>query len=138
MENSVLYTLQCKKGQRSPLASLRIAVDMVNERLISEREALLRIPCEQMHCCMYPMLSSEYFDLTNPDVKRNVLCRGLALYPGVVTGQLAFDSDEADDMVRRGIPTILYTHLTAESTITNLNVSPILHLPSPSRCDTRS
>lgn len=56
VENGRLYMLQCRNGKRTAKASVKIAVDMVKEGTLSEQEALLRIPANQMDFFLHPTL----------------------------------------------------------------------------------
>lgn len=60
IENGVLYILQTRNGKRTAQAAVRIAIDMVHEKLISEREALMRIDAKQMDYFLHPMIDSSY------------------------------------------------------------------------------
>jgi pyruvate,orthophosphate dikinase len=54
----MLFVLQTRKAKRSPIAAVKIAVDMVNEKLITEREALLRLDPAQMNFFLHPMIDN--------------------------------------------------------------------------------
>ncbi|CAN0453948.1 unnamed protein product [Scytosiphon promiscuus] len=56
VENGRLYMLQCRNGKRTAKASVKIAVDMVKEGTLTEQEALLRIPANQMDFFLHPTL----------------------------------------------------------------------------------
>lgn len=60
IENGVLYILQTRNGKRTAQAAVRIAIDMVHEKLISEREALMRIDAKQMDYFLHPMIDQSY------------------------------------------------------------------------------
>jgi pyruvate,orthophosphate dikinase len=92
VEDNHLYLLQTRTGKRSPAAAVQIAVDMVNEGLISSDEALSRIDPASLEMVLRPML--------DPDAKRKVIARGLDASPGAASGQVVFHSDEAQDLVR--------------------------------------
>ena len=60
IENGVLYILQTRNGKRTAQAAVRIAIDMVHEKLISEREALMRIDAQQMDYFLHPMIDPSF------------------------------------------------------------------------------
>ena len=99
VEESVLYMLQTRNGKRTAAASLKIAVDMAQEGLISEKEAVLRLDPGQLEQLLHPTISDE----AHPDI----LVRGLPASPGAARGQVVFDSDEAASLAEKGIDVIL-------------------------------
>ncbi len=130
MENGILYILQTRRGKRSPQASLRIAVSMVKEKLISEREALLRMQCSQLQACLHPMLDPQYRDSEVPEVKAKTLGKGLAASGGAEIGQAVFSCADAEAFRANGSPCILCKEFTSADDIAGLNVSvlPCLYL----------
>ncbi len=92
IERNKLYMLQTRSGKRTAPAALRIAVDMVQEKLITKEEAILRIKPEQLDQLLHPCL--------DPKAKKEVLCKGLPASPGAATGQIVFDPDTAEKWVK--------------------------------------
>ncbi|MGZ3687450.1 MAG: pyruvate, phosphate dikinase, partial [Bdellovibrionota bacterium] len=88
IENGTLYMLQTRGGKRTAAAALRIAVDMVREKLIDKKEAILRIKPEQLDQLLHPCL--------DPKAKKDVIAKGLPASPGAATGQVVFDPDTAE------------------------------------------
>ncbi|MBI4924437.1 MAG: pyruvate, phosphate dikinase [Bdellovibrio sp.] len=88
IERSKLYMLQTRTGKRTALAALKIATDMITEKLITKDEALLRIQPEQLDQLLHPCL--------DPKAQKHVLCKGLPASPGAVSGQIVFDPDTAE------------------------------------------
>lgn len=88
VERGKLYMLQTRSGKRSARAAVKIAVDMVEEGLISEREAVLRVTPEQVEQLLHRQI--------DPDAKYEVLAKGLPASPGAATGRVVFDADEAE------------------------------------------
>jgi len=82
-----LYMLQTRTGKRSARAAIRIAVDMVKERLITRDEALQRIEPESLDQLLHPML--------DPKAPRTVIARGLPASPGAASGVVVFTADDA-------------------------------------------
>ncbi len=88
VERGKLYMLQTRSGKRSARAAVKIAVDMVEEGLISEREAVLRVTPEQVEQLLHRQI--------DPDARYEVLAKGLPASPGAATGRVVFDADEAE------------------------------------------
>ena len=92
IERGDLFMLQSRRGQRTGAAAVRIAVDMVEQGIISQEEALLRIPPQAMNQFLLPSYSAE------DKAGARVLTTGLPASPGAARGKLAFS---AEDAVRR-------------------------------------
>jgi pyruvate,orthophosphate dikinase len=87
IEKGKLYMLQTRTGQRTPIAAVKIAVDMVEEGLIKKDEAIMRVDPHQVELLLHPMI----------DPKANVkpIAKGLPASPGAAFGKVVFDTDEA-------------------------------------------
>ncbi len=94
-----LYLLQCRSGKRTGRASVRIAVEMVKEGLISEREAILRVEPEAIDQLLHPSI--------DPAAPKRLLARGLPASPGAASGQVVFNADEAERRAGQGKAVIL-------------------------------
>jgi pyruvate,orthophosphate dikinase len=99
VERGTLYLLQTRNGKRTGSAAVRIAVDMVDEGVISEEEALLRVSADTIEQLMHPMV--------DPKAKVDVLVTGLPASPGAAAGQVVFDAAEAFEWAEAGKPVIL-------------------------------
>ncbi|MEG9884461.1 MAG: pyruvate, phosphate dikinase [Hyphomicrobiales bacterium] len=99
IENDTLWLLQTRSGKRTAPAALKIAVDMVDEGLISEREAMMRIEPESLDRLLHPTL--------DPRAECEVVATGLPASPGAVSGELVFDCDEAEKRHGAGRKVIL-------------------------------
>ncbi|MEX1109519.1 MAG: pyruvate, phosphate dikinase, partial [Dongiaceae bacterium] len=99
VQQGTLYMLQTRSGKRTAAAALKIAVDMVAEGLIDEREAVLRIDPASLDQLLHPML--------DPKAERHIISRGLPASPGAAAGQVAFTADEAEDRASHGESVIL-------------------------------
>jgi pyruvate,orthophosphate dikinase len=100
-----LYMLQCRVGKRTAFAAIRIAVDMVGEKLISEKEALSRIEPDQLNQLLRPI-----FDRAEKEAAvrgGRLLTKGLNAGPGAATGRLVFNSVDAEAWAKRGEKVIL-------------------------------
>ncbi len=115
IEKGKLWLLQTRNGKRTSKASIKIAVDMVNEGLIDKKEAVLRIDPQQLDQLLHPML--------DPDAPRNILAKGLPASPGAACGEVVFSADEAKDINEEGKPVILVRVETSPEDIHGMNAS---------------
>jgi len=99
IQEGKLYVLQTRTGKRTAEAAVKIAVDMVNERLIPKKEAVLRVTPEQLDRLLHP-----HFD---PKTKREVIAKGLPASPGAAVGQVVFDAETAEQWREKGKKVIL-------------------------------
>ena len=99
IENKKLWMLQTRSGKRTAKASIKIAVDMVSEKLITKDEALLRIDPKILDTLLHPTL--------DPKAKKNVIVKGLPASPGAATGKVTFNADDAEQMKANNQNTIL-------------------------------
>jgi pyruvate,orthophosphate dikinase len=94
-----LYMLQCRNGKRTGRAAVRIAVEMVKEGLITEREAVLRVDPSSIDQLLHPSI--------DPSAPKKFLARGLPASPGAASGQVVFTADEAERRAGQGMAVIL-------------------------------
>jgi pyruvate,orthophosphate dikinase len=99
VQQGKLWMLQTRSGKRTAKAALKIAVDMVDEGLISSDDAVLRVDAQALDQLLHPTL--------DPMAKRDVLTRGLPASPGAASGVVAFDSDTAERRAALGEDVIL-------------------------------
>ncbi|MBW8785868.1 MAG: pyruvate, phosphate dikinase, partial [Novosphingobium sp.] len=99
VERGKLWMLQTRSGKRTAKAALKMAVDMVGESLIDEREAILRIDPMALDQLLHPTL--------DPTGNRDVLVRGLPASPGAASGAIVLDADTAERRAGRGEAVIL-------------------------------
>jgi len=99
IEKHKLYMLQTRGGKRTAKAAVKIAVDMVEEGLISKEEAVLRVAPEQLDQLLHPSL--------DPNASRDVVAKGLPASPGAASGEIVFSSDEAESEAKLGKKVIL-------------------------------
>jgi len=99
IEQHKLYMLQTRTGKRTAASALQIAVDMVGEGLIDEKEAVLRVQPEQLDQLLHPRL--------DPEVTYDVIAKGLPASPGAAVGEVVFDADTAEVRGSRGEKVIL-------------------------------
>ncbi len=89
IENGKLYFLQTRNGKRTATAALQIAVDLVNEGMITEKEAVLRVEPNQLDQLLHPNFDQEKLKAAKP------IAKGLAASPGAATGKVVFTAEEA-------------------------------------------
>ena len=99
VEDNKLYMLQTRNGKRTAAAALKIAVDMAEEKLISEEEAVLRLMPGQLDQLLHPTIA--------PNAPRDLIVKGLPASPGAAVGKVVFDSDEAAALAEKGEDVIL-------------------------------
>jgi pyruvate,orthophosphate dikinase len=99
IEQGKLWMLQTRNGKRTAAAALKIACDMIDEGLIDEKTALMRIDARSLDQLLHPTL--------DPKAKKTLLCKGLPASPGGATGQVVFSSEEAVELKEKGMKTIL-------------------------------
>ena len=88
VENQKLWMLQTRSGKRTSKSAVKIAVDMVKEKLISKKEAVLRIDPHSLDTLLHPTLDEK--------TKIEVIANGLPASPGAASGKVVFSSDEAE------------------------------------------
>jgi len=111
IEEGKLYILQTRSGKRTGFAAVRIAVEMAEEGLITEDEAILRIdPAEQLSQLLQPIFDPK------AKAQAKVLARGLAAGPGAASGRIALSAAKAEEMAKEG-PVILVRHETSPDDI---------------------
>ncbi len=88
VENNKLWMLQTRSGKRTAKAAIKIAVDMVKEKLISKKEAILRIDPNTLDTLLHPTLDEK--------IKKEIIASGLPASPGAASGKVVFTADEAE------------------------------------------
>ena len=88
VENKKLWILQTRSGKRTAEAAIKIAVDMTKEKLISKKEALLRIDPNSLDTLLHPTLDKT--------VEKKIIAKGLPASPGAASGKVVFTAEEAE------------------------------------------
>ncbi|MEK9544965.1 MAG: pyruvate, phosphate dikinase, partial [Pelagibacteraceae bacterium] len=88
VENKKLWILQTRSGKRTAEAAVKIAVDMVAEKLISKKDALLRIDPNALDALLHPTLDK--------NVEKKIIAKGLPASPGAASGKVVFTAEEAE------------------------------------------
>ena len=99
VQQGKLWMLQTRSGKRTAKAALKIAVDMAQEGLISEQEAVARVDPGALDQLLHPTL--------DPKAARDVLTKGLPASPGAASGQIVFDAESAERLSELGEAVIL-------------------------------
>lgn len=109
IERGKLYILQTRAGKRTAAAAVKIAVDMVEEGLITKEEAILRVDPEQVVQLLHRRV--------DPKAKVEVIAKGLPASPGAACGKVVFDADEAEKLGLEGEKVILVRNETTPDDI---------------------
>ena len=117
IEDGTLYMLQTRGGKRTAAASVQIAVDMAKEKLITEKEAVLRVDPKSLDQLLHPT-----FD-TKAEKEAEQIAKGLPASPGAATGQVYFSADEAEKQVAKGKTVILVRIETSPEDIGGMDVA---------------
>ncbi len=115
IEKGKLYMLQTRNGKRTAHAAVKIAVDMLKEKLIDEKTAILRVEPAVLDQLLHPTF--------NPKAEKNVIAKGLPASPGAAVGKLAFTAEEAELRVGKGEKIILVRRETEPADIGGMHVS---------------
>ncbi len=115
IQEGKLFMLQTRNGKRTTHAAVKIAVDMVKEKLIDKRTAISRIDANQLDQLLHPT-----FD---PKAKRDVIARGLPASPGAAFGRVVFHADDAERLAAKGEVVILVRIETSPEDVGGMHVS---------------
>jgi pyruvate,orthophosphate dikinase len=117
IENGKLYMLQTRNGKRTAAAALKVAVDLVDEKMITEEEAVLRVEPKQLDSLLHPQ-----FDATA--IKNaKAIGRGLAASPGAACGRVVFSAEDAKEWHEKGEKVILVRLETSPEDIEGMVVA---------------
>ncbi|XP_060085069.1 uncharacterized protein LOC132564432 [Ylistrum balloti] len=116
IENNVLYILQTRSGKRTGNAAIKIAVDMVKEKLISKEEAVLRVSNELFEQVFHPQIDDK--------AKKNkkAIATGSNASPGAAVGAIVLTSEDAQALAKKNVKTILVREQTSPEDIGGMNV----------------
>ena len=115
IQQGKLWMLQTRSGKRTAAAAVKIAVDMVKERLITQKEAVQRVEPDQLDQLLHPT-----FD---PKADRNVLAKGLPASPGAASGKVVFLAETAEEAAAKGEDVILVRLETSPEDIGGMNAA---------------
>ncbi|WHE07926.1 pyruvate, phosphate dikinase [Thermoanaerobacterium thermosaccharolyticum] len=118
IERSKLYMLQTRNGKRTAQAALKVAIDLVNEGLIDEKEAVLRVDPKQLDQLLHPMFDAEALKAAKP------IAKGLPASPGAAAGKVYFTADDAVEAAKgRGEKVVLVRMETSPEDIEGMVVA---------------
>ena len=115
VENNKLWMLQTRSGKRTAKSAVKIAVDMVKEKLISKKEAVLRIDPNSLDTLLHPTLDEKS--------TINVIANGLPASPGAASGKVVFTSEEAERLTSMMQDTILVRVETSPEDIQGMHAA---------------
>ncbi len=117
IENGKLYMLQTRNGKRTAAAALKIAVDLVDEGMIDEEEAVLRVEPKQLDSLLHPQFDAEAVK------KAKCIGKGLAASPGAACGKVVFSAEDAKEWHERGEKVVLVRLETSPEDIEGMVVA---------------
>ncbi|MCR4287770.1 MAG: pyruvate, phosphate dikinase, partial [Deltaproteobacteria bacterium] len=120
IEEGKLYILQCRTGKRSPFAAFRIAVDMVNEKLITKEQAVLRLTDKDIEGLFYPVIDPSIPSL---ELKKNLFATGIAAVPGAASGSVVFNAKDAEAWTAQGKNVILVRKETSPEDVGGMHAA---------------
>jgi len=115
IQNKKLWMLQTRNGKRTARAAINIAVDMVEEGLITKEDAVLRVDPQSLDQLLHPT-----FD---PKAQRKVIAKGLPASPGAATGKIVFNADDAHEWKERGEKVVLVRIETSPEDLKGMNAA---------------
>lgn len=115
IEEGKLYMLQTRNGKRTAQAALKIAVDMVNEKIINYKEALMRMEPSQLNQLLHPVI--------DPSAQAKAVAKGLPASPGAACGKVVLDPDKAVKLVEEGDKVVLVRKETSPDDIHGMAVA---------------
>ncbi len=115
IQQGKLWMLQTRNGKRTVRASVKIAVDMVSEGVLTKEEAVLRVEPQALDQLLHPTL--------DPKAPRKILAKGLPASPGAASGKVVFTADDAEVWVKNGEKVILARAETSPEDIGGMHVS---------------
>lgn len=115
VQKDKLFMLQTRSGKRTASAALKIAVDMVEEGLITQEEALLRVDPQSLDQLLHPTL--------DPNGVKDIITKGLPASPGAASGKVVFTSEEAETQANAGGSVILCRQETSPEDISGMHAS---------------
>ncbi len=115
VERGKLWMLQTRTGKRTAKAALRMAVEMAQEGLISQEEAILRIEPASLDQLLHPTI--------DPAASRNIIATGLPASPGAACGEIVFDAEEAEQLKNAGHKIVLVRIETSPEDINGMHAA---------------
>jgi pyruvate,orthophosphate dikinase len=117
IQDKKLWMLQCRAGKRTGMAAIRIAVEMVEEKLLTEEEAVLRVDPNALNQLLRPIFDLDKLKSETP------VARGLNAGPGAATGRVVFHASDAEEWAAKGEQVILARIETSPEDIRGMNAA---------------
>ena len=117
IENGKLFILQTRNGKRTARAAVKVAVDLVNEKMISKEEAVLMVEPKQLDALLHPTFTTQSLK------SGKVVATGLAASPGAGTGKIYFNAADVIENKKKGIDSLLVRLETSPEDIEGMNSS---------------
>ena len=117
IERGTLFMLQTRTGKRTGIAAVKIACDLVKEKLIDQKEAVMRVPPNDLTQLLLPSFKPTARNAAD------VLCRGINASPGAAVGTLAFTAEEARERTDNGEDVILVRRETSPEDVDGMNAA---------------
>ena len=115
IEHKKLWMLQTRNGKRTAAAAVRIAVEMVEEKLLTKSEAIMRVGADQLDHLLHPML--------DPNAPKKVIATGLPASPGAAVGRAVFSASDAEAWKGRGEKVMLIRIETSPEDIAGMDAA---------------
>jgi pyruvate,orthophosphate dikinase len=115
VQEGKLYMLQTRVGKRTAAAALKIAIDMVKEKLIDKKTAVLRIDPQQLDQLLHPTI--------DPKAQTKIVAKGLPASPGAAVGKVVFTAEDAEEAAGRAGKVILVRAETSPEDIGGMNAA---------------
>jgi len=115
VQEGKLFMLQTRVGKRTAASAIKIAIDMVKEKFIDKKTAILRIDPQQLDQLLHPMI--------DPKAKINVIAKGLPASPGAAVGKVIFTADDAEKAAEKGEKVILVRTETSPEDIGGMHAA---------------
>ena len=115
VENNKLWMLQTRSGKRTAKAAIKIAVDMVKEKLISNKEAILRVDPNILNTLLHPTLDDK--------ADKKIIASGLPASPGAASGKVVFSAGEAERLKDQQQSSILVRVETSPEDINGMHAA---------------
>jgi len=121
IQQGKLWMLQCRVGKRTGFAAIKMAVDMVKEKLISKEEAILRIEPNQLNQLLRPIFDAD--EKKKAVESGKLIAKGLNAGPGAASGKVALSAQDAEEMAKNGDKVILVRIETSPEDIKGMNAA---------------
>ncbi len=117
IQEAKLYMLQTRNGKRTGMAAVKIAVDLVREKVLTKEQALLKVEPEALNQLLHPVFDVEELK------KHEILAKGLAASPGAAAGQVVFTANEAVEWKKQGQRVVLVREETSPDDIHGMSAA---------------